>query len=56
MNRYFVIYNPSSGKELAGYKVFGAAETLMNIEDSEFLFYGTKKEEMGKKLPKEHVN
>lgn len=43
MNRYFVIYNPSSGKELAAYKVFGAAETLMNVEDAEFLFYATKK-------------
>lgn len=52
MNRYFVIYNPSSGKELAGYKVFGAAETLMNIEDSEFLFYGTKKRGDGEEAAK----
>lgn len=43
MKRYYVIYNPSSGKELAGYKVFGAAETVMSIEDCEFLFYATKK-------------
>ena len=43
MKRYFVIYNPSSGKELAAYKVFGAAETLMGVEDAEFLFYATKK-------------
>lgn len=43
MKRYFVIYNPSSGKELAGHKVFGAAETVMSVEDVEFLFYATKK-------------
>ncbi len=43
MKRYFVIYNPSSGKELAGYKVFAAAETVMSVEDAEFLFYATKK-------------
>ncbi|MBP7223013.1 MAG: acylglycerol kinase family protein, partial [Sedimentibacter sp.] len=43
MKRYFVIYNPSSGKELAAYKVFGAAETLMSVEDAEFTFYSTKK-------------
>jgi len=43
MKRYFVIYNPSSGKELAAYKVFGAAETLMSVEDAEFSFYSTKK-------------
>lgn len=43
MKRYFVIYNPSSGKELAGYKVFGVAETVMSVDDVEFLFYATKK-------------
>lgn len=52
MNRYFVIYNPSSGKELAGYKVFGAAETLMNVEDAEFLFYATKKKGDGEEAAK----
>ena len=52
MNRYFVIYNPSSGKELAGYKVFGAAETLMNVEDAEFLFYSTKKKGDGEEAAK----
>lgn len=52
MNRYFVIYNPSSGKELAAYKVFGAAETLMNVEDAEFLFYSTKKKGDGEEAAK----
>ncbi|NLJ58336.1 MAG: YegS/Rv2252/BmrU family lipid kinase [Tissierellia bacterium] len=43
MKRYLVIYNPSSGKELAGYKIFNAAETVMSIENIEFSFYATKK-------------
>lgn len=43
MKRFFVIYNPSSGKELAAYKVFGIAETVMSVEDVEFSFYATKK-------------
>lgn len=43
MKRYFVIYNPSSGKELAGLKIFSAAETVMSIENIEFSFYATKK-------------
>lgn len=49
MKRYYVIYNPSSGKELAAYKVFGAAETVMSFEDVEFLFYATKKKGDGEK-------
>ncbi len=48
MKRYFVIYNPSSGKELAAHKVFSAAETVMSVEDVEFLFYATKKKGDGK--------
>lgn len=43
MKRYFVIYNPSSGRELAGHKIFNAAETVMSIEDIEFSFHATKK-------------
>jgi len=43
MKKYFVIYNPSSGKELAAQKIFHAAETIMEIEDAEFTFYATKK-------------
>lgn len=43
MKRYFVIYNPSSGKELAAQKIFHAAETIMEIEDVEFTFFATKK-------------
>lgn len=43
MKRYFVIYNPTSGKELAGQKIFHVSETIMEIEDVEFTFYATKK-------------
>lgn len=48
MKRYFVIYNPSSGKELAGNKVFNVAEAVMGIEDIEFSFFATKKKGDGK--------
>jgi diacylglycerol kinase (ATP) len=43
MKRYFVIYNPTSGKELAGQKMFHVSETIMEIMDIEFTFYATKK-------------
>lgn len=43
MKRYFVIYNPTSGKELAGQKIFHVSETIMELEDIEFTFYATKK-------------
>ena len=43
MKRYFVIYNPSSGKELASQKIFHASETIMEIEDVEITFFATKK-------------
>lgn len=43
MKRYFVIYNPSSGKEIAGIKIFSAAETVMKNQDVVFAFYATKK-------------
>ncbi|MDF2615738.1 MAG: dagK [Sedimentibacter sp.] len=43
MKKYFVIYNPSSGKELAPQKIFHAAESIMEIEDTEFTFFATKK-------------
>lgn len=43
MKKYFVIYNPTSGKELAGQKIFHVAETIMELEDVEFTFYATKK-------------
>ncbi len=43
MKRYFVIYNPASGKEFAGQKIFYASEAVMKVEDVEFTFYATKK-------------
>ena len=43
MKKYFVIYNPTSGKELAGQKIFHVAETIMELEDVEVTFYATKK-------------
>lgn len=43
MKKYFVIYNPTSGKELAGQKIFNVSETIMEIEDVEFTFFATKK-------------
>lgn len=43
MKKYFVIYNPTSGKELAGQKIFHASEAIMKAEDAEFTFYATKK-------------
>jgi len=43
MKRYYVIYNPSSGNELAGQKIFRVSETILEIEDVEFTFYATKK-------------
>lgn len=43
MKRYFVIYNPTSGKELAGQKIFHVAETVMETQDVVFTFYATKK-------------
>lgn len=43
MKKYFVIYNPTSGKQLAGQKIFRVSETVMEIEDAEFTFFATKK-------------
>ncbi len=43
MKKYFVIYNPTAGKELAGQKIFHVSETIMESEDTEFTFYATKK-------------
>lgn len=43
MKKYFIIYNPTSGNELAGQKIFRVSETIMEIEDVEFTFYATKK-------------
>ncbi|WP_312699779.1 YegS/Rv2252/BmrU family lipid kinase [Sedimentibacter sp.] len=43
MKRYYVIYNPTSGNELAGQKIFRASETLLEVENVEFTFYATKK-------------
>lgn len=43
MKRYMVIYNPSSGKELAQQKVFGVAKRIMSVQEAEFTFYATKK-------------
>lgn len=56
MNRYYVIYNPSSGKELAAHKVFGVAETMMSIDDAEFSFYATKKRGDGEEAAKRACN
>lgn len=49
MKKYFVIYNPTSGKELAGLKAFRVSETVMEIEDVEFTFFATKKKGDGEK-------
>ncbi len=43
MKKYFVIYNPTSGKELAGQKIFHVSETIMELEDVEITFFATKK-------------
>ena len=43
MKRYYVIYNPTSGKELAAQKIFHVAETIMEIGEVEFTFFATKK-------------
>ncbi|MDF2949822.1 MAG: dagK [Sedimentibacter sp.] len=52
MKRYFVIYNPTSGKELAGQKIFHVSETIMELEDIEFTFYATKKKGDGEEAAK----
>ena len=43
MKRYMVIYNPSSGKELATQKIFDIAKRILATKDIEFSFYATKK-------------
>ncbi len=43
MKKYFVIYNPTSGKEMAGQKIFRVSETIMELEDVEVTFFATKK-------------
>lgn len=52
MKRYFVIYNPTSGKELAGQKIFHVSETIMELEDIEFTFFATKKKGDGEEAAK----
>lgn len=47
MKRYFVIYNPTSGNEMAGQKMFHVAETVLELEDVEFTFYATKRRNDG---------
>ncbi len=47
MKRYFVIYNPTSGNEMAGQKMFHVAETVLELEDVEFTFYATKRKNDG---------
>lgn len=42
MKKYMVIYNPSSGKELAQQKIFYIAKKILATEDVEFNFYATK--------------
>ncbi len=43
MKKYFVIYNPTSGKELAGQKIFSSSQIVMENEAVEFTFFATKK-------------
>lgn len=43
MKRYLVIYNPSSGKELAAQKIFQVSKIVMEKDEVEFTFYATKK-------------
>lgn len=49
MNRYFVIYNPSSGKEVGFNKIASTASIIMENEDVEFTFYATKQKNDGEK-------
>lgn len=49
MKRYLVIYNPSSGKELAARKIFQASNIVMQKEEVEFTFFATKKKGDGEK-------
>lgn len=41
--RYMVIYNPSSGREMAANKIFQAAKIAVEKKDLEITFYATKK-------------
>ncbi len=43
MKKYMVIYNPSSGKELATQKIFNIAKKILATSEIEFSFYATKK-------------
>lgn len=43
MQKYMVIYNPSSGRETAGNKAFQACKYIMEKTDTEITFYATKK-------------
>lgn len=43
MQKYMVIYNPSSGREMAANKVFQACKYVMEKNDIEVTFYATKK-------------
>ncbi|WP_326906727.1 diacylglycerol/lipid kinase family protein [Sedimentibacter sp. MB31-C6] len=43
MKRYLVIYNPSSGKELAAQRIFQASRIVLEKEETEFTFFATKK-------------
>ncbi len=42
MKKYKLIYNPSSGKEVAANRAFRLAKLIMNKNDVEFTFYATK--------------
>jgi diacylglycerol kinase (ATP) len=43
MKRYMVIYNPTSGREMAGNKIFQASKIAVEKGDIEISFFATKK-------------
>ncbi len=43
--KYMVIYNPSSGRELAGNRIFNAAKIAIEKRDLEITFFATKKKD-----------
>lgn len=43
MEKYMVIYNPSSGREMAGNKAFQACKYILEKKDTEITFFATKK-------------
>lgn len=43
MEKYMVIYNPSSGKELSAQKIFAITRRIQSIKNIEVTFFATKK-------------